>query len=138
MSESTLSTSLTRRKALGGLVLFCTPSLAIGGTRARANETLAQSLDFTLRNRLGLTIESVFVSPHRSNSWEEDVLGVDTLSDGRDVRIRFPRSSQDDLWDLRVRDTNGRNYDWTSGFNLRRISSITVYFRNGQAFADSE
>jgi hypothetical protein len=124
---------VTRRRVLRALVLLGTLSLGFWGMRAQA----AGDLDFTLKNRLGVTINSVYVSPHRSSNWEEDVLDVDVLPDGRNVTIRFPSGARDDLWDLKVVDTSGRAYEWRKGFNLRQISEITVYFSQGQAIADS-
>jgi len=110
-------------------------ALGIGGTQARADGLL----DFTLKNRIGVTILSVYVSPHQVENWEEDVLGVDTLADGQNVRIRFNsfEESRGDLWDIKVVDSNNNSYVWRN-LNLRQINEVTVYISGGQVVASSQ
>jgi hypothetical protein len=117
------------------VVLFVLSS-GMGGTRAWADGRL----DFVLKNRLGVTIRSVYVSPHQERNWEEDVLGTGTLDDGQDSRIRFNSNEEarGDLWDLKVVTANNDSYVWTSpGFNLTKISEITIFLRGGEATATS-
>jgi hypothetical protein len=135
MSGRTHTTSLTRRGSLRALLL-CTLSLGMGGTRARADSRL----DFTLQNRLGVTINSVYLSPHQVPKWEEDVLGTGTLADGGDIRIHFAPGDENrgDLWDMKVVTSENNVYTWQSpGFKLTQISAITIYIRGGQATASS-
>jgi hypothetical protein len=137
MSGTTQSTStlLTRRGALRALALLCTLSLGLGGTRAWADG----ELNFKLKNRLGKTIRSVYVSPHQADSWEDDVLGDDTLADGRDIRIRFDRTEErrGDIWDLKVVDSDDNSHVWKN-FNLTKINEITIYLRGGRVIAESK
>jgi len=113
-------------------VLLCTLSLGVGGTSARADG----KLDFKLRNRLGVTIRSVYVSPHQADNWEEDVLGQNTLSDGQDINIRFNSNEEarGDIWDLKIVDSNNNSFYWKN-FNLTQIREITIYISGGQATA---
>jgi hypothetical protein len=137
MSGTTHSTSLTRRVALPALVLLCMMSCGIGETRARA----AGPLDFTLKNRLGVTISHVYLSPHQSDSWEEDVLGKSVLADGRDTKITFNARevARGDIWDLKIKTSDNQEYIWTSpGFNLRKLSEITIILKDGKASAVSK
>jgi hypothetical protein len=128
--------STSRRGALRAMVVLFVLSSGMGGTRAWADGRL----DFVLKNRLGVTIRSVYVSPHQERNWEEDVLGTGTLDDGQDSRIRFNSNEEarGDLWDLKVVTSNNDSYVWTSpGFNLTKISEITIFLRGGEATATS-
>ena len=55
--------------------------------------------DFTLHNMTGVEIHELYVSPHSSDDWEEDVLGQDTLADGDSVDIHFSPKETARLWD---------------------------------------
>ncbi|SRR5579885_2200958 len=115
------------------MVLVAT-TLSLPNAEARADSPL----DFTLKNRLGVTISHVYVSPHQSDSWEEDVLGRDVLADGRDVKIRFDAGAKarGDLWDLKIKTSDGKVYIWRQpGFNLRKISEVTIILKEGKPTA---
>src|SRR2546428_4054965 len=43
---------------------------------------------FTLRNQTGVEIQ-LYLSPHSSDDWEEDVLGREALPDGENVQVNF-------------------------------------------------
>ena len=58
--------------------------------------------DFTLVNSTGYVIDKVFVAPSKSDDWEEDVLGRDTLDNGESVHITFHRAEKSCDWDLKV------------------------------------
>jgi hypothetical protein len=93
--------------------------------------------DFTLVNKTGIEIYSVYVSPSNSDDWGEDVLGQDTLDDGDSVDIHFSRKEKAKLWDLRVEDSEG-NYVYWEDFDLLEISKITIYYKKGKATAETE
>jgi len=84
--------------------------------------------DFELTNSTGYEIKSVFVSPHSSNDWQEDVLGQDTLADGAGVKIHFPGGRGETCdWDLKVVYTSdGSSAEWTDGFDLCTVTSIDI------------
>ena len=112
--------------ALAGLLTLSSP--------ARADSPL----DFTLKNRLGVPITHVYISPHQAAGWEEDVLGKGTLADNKETRIRFGNGQSDrgDIWDLKIRTADNREYVWREpGFNLRKISEITLILKDGKATA---
>ncbi|MBF0136528.1 MAG: hypothetical protein H7833_01985 [Magnetococcus sp. DMHC-1] len=81
--------------------------------------------DFNLTNRTGYVIDKVFVSPTHQESWESDVLGRDTLSDGETVAIHFSRSNKSCNWDLMVVYDDGEKAIW-EGIDLCTVSSITI------------
>jgi hypothetical protein len=99
---------------------------------ARVAASAAAALDFTLVNFTRFNLHAVYVSPHDSTGWEENVLGRDQLFDGDFIKIRFSAEEKADTWDLRVEDENGNNAEWKN-LNLREISRITL--RTGDDFA---
>lgn len=93
--------------------------------------------DFTLVNKTGLVIDKVFISPHASDDWEEDVLGQDQLAEDGSVDIKFKRSEKAAMWDLKVEDTKGNAVMW-SNLNLLEISKVTIRNDGGKATAEVE
>ena len=105
------------------------------GNSASSEKGAAQ--DFTLVNETGVEIHKVYISPHDSNDWEEDILGKDTLPSGESVDIKFNRSEKDANWDLRVEDSKGNAIEWEN-LNLLKISKLTLHYKDGKATADTE
>src|SRR2546421_8099936 len=68
--------------------------------------------DFALHNETGVEINELYVSPHSSDDWEEDILGQDTLASGESVEIHFSRKEKSKLWDLKVVDKQGNSITW--------------------------
>jgi ABC-type transport system substrate-binding protein len=93
--------------------------------------------DFTLVNKTGVEIDKVFISPHDADSWQEDILGRDTLPDGQSVDIKFHRNEKAAMWDLRIEDSKGNAIEWEN-LNLLEISKITLHYENGKATAETE
>ncbi len=94
----------------------------------------AGAQDFTLVNTTGVEIDKVFISPHDSDDWEEDVLGQDTLPDGQKVDIKFNRAEKAALWDLRIEDSKENSIEWEN-LNLLEISKLTLHYKDGKATA---
>lgn len=93
--------------------------------------------DFTLVNQTGVEIDKVFISPHDSNEWEEDILGQDTLPNGQKVDIVFHRSQKAAVWDLRIEDKEGASIEWEN-LNLLTIAKVTLHLKDGKATAETE
>jgi hypothetical protein len=116
---------------------------ASGTTDARAGGAAipgaasAGALDFTLVNFTRFNLYAVYVSPHDSAGWEENVLGNDQLYDGNTVRIRFSPEERAVMWDLRVEDEYGNNAEWKN-LNLREISKITLRTGGDVVIAEAE
>ena len=91
--------------------------------------------DFTLHNDTGVEINELYVSPHSSDDWEEDILGQDTLASGESVDIHFSRKEKAKLWDMKVVDKQGNSITWEN-LNLLEISEVTLHYKNGKAWAD--
>lgn len=104
---------------------------------ATAADASAAAQDFTLVNETGVIIDKVFISPHSSDDWEEDILGQDTLPSGEKVDIKFHRSQKAPLWDLKVEDKQGHSIEWEN-LNLLEISKLTLDYKDGKATAKAE
>ncbi len=109
------------------------PNTAANTSSSTANQDAAAQ-DFTLVNKTGVEIHKVFISPHDSNDWEEDILGRDTLPDGESVDIKFHRKETAAQWDLRIEDSKGNAIEWEN-LNLLKIAKATLYYENGKARA---
>lgn len=81
--------------------------------------------DFSLVNRTGYQINEVYVGPSSSPNWGNDVLGSQVLGTGRQVQVRFPRSSSECAYDLKVVYSDGDTTEWRR-INLCQISTITL------------
>jgi hypothetical protein len=97
----------------------------------------AGAQDFTLVNATGVEIDKVFIAPHSSDNWEEDILGQDTLPNGDKVDIKFHRSETAPLWDLRIEDSKANSIEWEN-LNLLEISKLTIDYKDGKATARAE
>ena len=93
--------------------------------------------DFALVNATNVEINSVYISPHDKDNWEEDILGRDTLPNGERVNIKFNRDEKPEMWDLRVEDSKGNSIEWEN-LNLLEISKVTLHYENGRATAETE
>jgi hypothetical protein len=116
-----------------------TPAAAPAQAASPSNSTAstAADQDFTLLNETGVIIDKVYISPHDSDDWEEDVLGKDTLPSGESVDITFHRAEKSPLWDLRIEDSKANSIEWEN-LNLLEISKITLNYTDGKATAKTE
>lgn len=113
-----IAASLTLATA-GMLFAFASTGAAVAGD-AKQN--------FVLANDTGFAIKSVYVSPHRSDNWEEDVLGSDVLEDKSNVRIRFAAKTQTCKWDMKVvYQIDNSNAFWKN-IDLCKVGHITLHY----------
>jgi hypothetical protein len=122
-----------RKRALSAIALV----FAISGTRASGYDG---PLDFTLENRLGVTIVEVYVSPHMSGDWGPDRL-EGTLGDRKDFNVKLPFGSErsGDIWDLKIVTFDGTSHEWKRpGFDLTQISKMTLFVRYGKHTVHTE
>ena len=93
--------------------------------------------DFILHNQTGVEIDSLYVSPHSVNDWEEDILGQDTLASGESLKITFDDRDKHVHWDLKVTDHEGNSLEWDD-LNLIEISEVTLHWdaKTGKGWAD--
>jgi hypothetical protein len=109
--------------AVAGIALLSAPAAKAGDQ------------DFILHNKTGVEIHKLFIAPHSSSDWQEDILGQDTLSTGESLKIRFGRAEKAAHWDIRIEDKEGHSVEWES-LNLLEISSVTLYIKDGKAWAE--
>ena len=84
-----------------------------------SSSVFAGAQDFTLVNRTGVTIVSVFVCPNNSKTWGDDIMGRDVLASGDSVDILFDPGDKVTYWDIRVEDKSGDFLEWDK-FNLKK------------------
>jgi hypothetical protein len=72
---------------------------------------IATAADFyvDITNRTGYTIRYMYVSPAKSDSWEEDVLGDDVLLSGKTQRVNL-RGYKGSVFDIKLVDEDGDSY----------------------------
>src|SRR5262245_21434220 len=72
---------------------------------------IATAADFyvDITNRTGYTIRYMYVSPAKSESWEEDVLGDDVLMNGKTQRVNL-RGYKSSVFDIKLVDEDGDSY----------------------------
>ncbi len=115
------------------LSLFAVAGMALLG----ASALRAGDQDFTLVNKTGVEIHSLHIAPHSSDSWEEDILGKDTLPSGESLDITFGRHDTAHHWDLRIEDEKGNVLTWEN-LDLTTISEVTLHYKDGKAWADTK
>lgn len=111
-------------------------ALAVGVV-VLAQTAVAGDQDFTLVNKTGVEIYSVYVSPHDADDWQDDVLDEDTLDDGEQVDITFSRKERTEMWDLRIEDEDGDSLEWEN-LDLTEVSKVTLHSKKGKNWADVE
>ena len=82
-------------------------------------------LDFTLINRKRSALDGIYISPHDSAGWQENVLGEGKLPNGQMVTIRISPEEQSAVWDLRVEIKSRGGAEWKN-LTLREISKIIL------------
>jgi hypothetical protein len=105
--------------------LFSFAALVGGASLASAEEA---KQDFELVNKTGYDISHVYVSPMKTDDWEEDVLGKDVLSDGDAWDIKFSRSTKTCKWDLKVVYADDSSSAYWRGVDLCKVGKITVRY----------
>jgi hypothetical protein len=70
---------------------------------------LAADYYVDITNKTGYTIMYMYVSPAKSDSWEEDVLGDDVLLDGHTQRVNLT-GYKSPMFDIRLVDEDGDKY----------------------------
>ena len=112
-------------KVLGSasLIALAMSCIAVGPSFAEEAKQ-----DFSLVNKTGYDISHVYVSPSKSDDWEEDVLGKDVLNDGDEWMIRFQRSQKTCKWDLKVVYADDDSAAYWKNIDLCKVGKITVHY----------
>lgn len=108
------------KRALFGAILAL---MSLAATAAFAGKQ-----DFVLVNRTGYDISHVYVSPTKSDDWEEDVLGRDVLEDGDSWEIAFERGERTCKWDLKVVYADDDSSAYWRNIDLCSVRKITIRY----------
>lgn len=102
-------------------ILFCAVSVFLVPTASAQGKQ-----DFDLVNNTGFAIKEVYITPHSSNDWGENVFDEGKpLKVGESTTIGFSRKEKAKFWDLKVIDTAGNEFEWEN-LNLLEISEVTL------------
>jgi hypothetical protein len=91
-------------------------------------------LDFTLLNKTGVSVDYIYVSPTNDDEWGDDIMGRDVLEHGEAVDITFSRSEKSCMWDLKIKDEDGDEIEW-SNLDLCKAEHITLNYEGGRPTA---
>jgi hypothetical protein len=75
----------------------------------------------TIHNQTGWTMLRFYASDARADSWEEDILGSDTLDSGRNWTVNIDDGSGACVYDFRAEFTNGQVLE-RRGINVCQIA----------------
>lgn len=92
----------------------------------------AGDADFTLTNRTGYDIESVYVAPSKQKDWGHDHLRKNILADGKSRFIAFNKSGKNCIYDMSISWVGYSSSDdvvWER-LNLCDINKITLRYNS--------
>ena len=84
--------------------------------------------DFKLVNKTGYELKALYVSPAKSDDWQDDVLGQDTLADGQSVNVHFNAKVHTCDWDLKVTYSDDDSSAVWHKVDLCSIEKITIKY----------
>jgi hypothetical protein len=84
--------------------------------------------DFRLVNKTGYELKELYVSPSKSDDWQEDVLGQSTLGDGEYADIHFHRAARPCHWDLKVVYSVDSSSAVWNDIDLCTVEKITIRY----------
>ncbi|MGD0719907.1 MAG: hypothetical protein ABR970_02515 [Roseiarcus sp.] len=84
--------------------------------------------DFKLVNKTGYELKELYVSPSKSDDWQDDVLGQGTLGDGDGANIKFHRATKACHWDLKVVYSVDSSSAVWSDIDLCSVEKITIRY----------
>ena len=84
--------------------------------------------DFILVNKTGYDISEVYVSASKTNDWEEDVLGSQTLEDGENLTVNFKNAGKSCKFDLKVVYEEDDSSAYWRDIDLCKVSKVTIFY----------
>lgn len=90
-----------------------------------ASTALAADYYVDITNRTGYTIMYMYVSPAKSKTWEEDVLGNDVMRSGTTQRVNL-RGYNSPIFDIQLKDEDGDTYTFWKVDVSRRDITVTL------------
>jgi len=115
-------------------------TLAIAAIVAAVGFTVPASADdakqdFKLVNKTGYELKALYVAPSKSDDWQDDVLGQDTLDDGQTVNVHFSPKTKTCIFDLKVVYTDDDSSAVWQKIDLCSVEKITFSTRSTIAWA---
>jgi hypothetical protein len=84
--------------------------------------------DFKLVNKTGYELKALYVAPSKSDDWEDDILGQDTLADGQVVNVHFNPKTKTCTFDLKVVYSDDDSSAVWSKIDLCTVEKITIKY----------
>lgn len=84
--------------------------------------------DFKLVNKTGYELKALYVAPSKSDDWEDDVLGQDTLDDGQTVNVHFSPKTKTCIFDLKVVYSDDDSSAVWQKIDLCSVEKITIHY----------
>jgi hypothetical protein len=106
--------------------------IAVSMSLFLANAATAGDADFTLTNRTGYDIESVYIAPSKQKDWGNDHLGDNILANGKSRFIAFNKSGKNCIYDMSISWVGYSSNDdviWER-LNLCEINKITLRYNS--------
>jgi len=106
------------RLTFSAILLICALPHPAGSQESRDR-------NFWFLNNTGKTIHEVYVSPHESKSWGQDVLGRATLADGVGTLMVFPSSWRTSCYmDFKLVFDDGSEQTYPDGRNVCQLHAV--------------
>ena len=106
---------------LAKVKMFVAAALIVG----LSNLAAAADYYVDITNETGYTIMYMYVSPAKSDSWEEDVLGDDVLRTGKAQRVNLT-GYKSPIFDIRLVDEDGDKYTFWNVDVSKRDITVTL------------
>ena len=110
--------------SFGRIILICLATLML--VLVGVDRSSADQRDFTVVNETSYTIDNLYVSPHSSDNWEEDVLGNDVLESGHRVKVTFSDDLGYCFYDIKAVYSDGTKSE-KYNVDLCSISTFRFY-----------
>jgi len=117
---------------LAHMRIFAAVLLLAGTTVAYASDA-----DFTLVNKTGYQVDSVYVGPSKSDDWGKDILGRGALADGESVDIAFAHGGSECIFDIKVVYHDEDKKEWHN-IDLCKYEKISIYWDGNNTRAVGE
>lgn len=112
---------MNRRSMLAVLATVPCAALAMFPDTVSADNA---ARDFVVENATGYTIDALYVSPTRKDSWGRQLLSR-SLKDGESRKIVFKPSNKVTIYDLRAEYADGDKAEWRS-LDVTTFSRLTI------------
>ncbi len=111
-------------KSLAIAAIAATTLAACEPVPTTTTTVIAANKNVVIQNNTGRTIWRFYGSPVNVNSWEEDILGANTLPSGRSVNVNFADGRRICNYDMRAQFQDGTALV-RRNVNVCRVSSVS-------------